>query len=662
MPKAIICSAACGHLNRCCQFDDGTRQLAEITCKDALEKHGYLDMEDLQFEAEFLTWNQASQNSFAFARHLTSTLGIRVSWDPFNPDWIASAANIDLAQAMINTQHLIHVQFKNEQKWAKVVEVTAEGKLVTKRTDEGDIFMTKTEGQDTTTGYPTLRETTQRTFPRLLQLTEPDRICSTEDIKKGKRKIGWAQAMYPLRARLQELKVINFSPEKWDDTLEDPLTELKSGEQVFMAIRPKLIGAGYTTLDSIPRIQKGSGTRFNCPALKGVDSKTQESATRWILLLDKYPAHLHALDIKDAQKQRDPGIEPLEGMTTSQLADKYIVKRNKIRNQCTLLRGQVEDGVVLYLDKVEETIRACDNLLLTWKTHGSPLVDRKVKETMYRMISKTIDELEQWRDNSSTGDTLTSLTSIETSLEEIEGMDSAILTEEEDAATEFPSILKLIKKIKIAGNNPQIRQWWYEVMTSRPPLLPKNEEKYREEILDRMEESWQKEEWAIIMPQMVNEILQKILTTTRTPTATRTSHATEGIKWIRMEELGKALTNRCRTVQELKNKKQKMQGWTTDRHTNSEQFEFECQLKTPTRGHIHELLNLGESSSHNFFQLLITNQDLLRLREDMWPSHKTQRKGWWCRAFATAINRQCPTCNRLWNTEQISPSLTHVAL
>ena len=119
MPRAIICSATWGHLTRCCQFDDGTRQLAEIreimlfigkpigrsrmisneiTYKDALEQHGCLDMEDLQFEAEFLTWDQASQNSFTFACHLTSTIGIRVSWDPFNPDWIASAANTDLAQ------------------------------------------------------------------------------------------------------------------------------------------------------------------------------------------------------------------------------------------------------------------------------------------------------------------------------------------------------------------------------------------------------------------------------------------------------------------------------------------------------------------------------------------------------------------------------------
>ena len=67
----------------------------------------------------------------------------------------------------------------------------------------------------------------------------------------------WAQAIYPLRARLQELKS-NALSDKWDEVLEDELMELKSGEQAFMATRPKLIQAGYTTLDSIPRIQKGS--------------------------------------------------------------------------------------------------------------------------------------------------------------------------------------------------------------------------------------------------------------------------------------------------------------------------------------------------------------------------------------------------------------------
>jgi len=90
-------------------------------------------------------------------------------------------------------------------------------------------------------------------------------------------------------------------------------------------------------------------------------------------------------------------------------------------------------------------------------------------------------------------------------------------------------------------------------MTSRPPPLPKNEEKHREEILDRVEEGWLEEEWARTMPKVIHEILQKNLTSMRNPAATRTSHATEGIQWIRIEELGKALTNRCRAVRELSN-------------------------------------------------------------------------------------------------------------
>ena len=131
-------------------------------------------------------------------------------------------------------------------------------------------------------------------------------------------------------------------------------------------------------------------------------------------------------------------------------------------------------------------------------------------------------------------------------------MNHAILREEEDAATEFPSILKLlIKKINITGNNPLTRQWWYDVMTSRPPPLPKNEENYREEILDRVEEGWIEEDWTRTMPRLLNELLQKKFTSTRKPTSTRVSPATEGVQWIRMEELGKALTNRCRAVREL---------------------------------------------------------------------------------------------------------------
>ena len=71
---------------------------------------------------------------------------------------------------------------------------------------------------------------------------------------------------------------------------------------------------------------------------------------------------------------------------------------------------------------------------------------------------------------------------------------------------------------------------WYDVMTSRPPPLPKNEQKYREEILDRVEEGWLEEDGTRTMPHLLNELLQKNFASTRNPTSICVSHATEGIQ------------------------------------------------------------------------------------------------------------------------------------
>ena len=110
--------------------------------------------------------------------------------------------------------------------------IREEGKLVNMQTEHGETFLMKTEGQDTTSGYPTLREAIQRTSPtlvRLSQLTEPNRVYGLEETRQGKRKMRWSQAIYLLRARLQELKSHLLS-EKWDEVLEDEFMELKSGE------------------------------------------------------------------------------------------------------------------------------------------------------------------------------------------------------------------------------------------------------------------------------------------------------------------------------------------------------------------------------------------------------------------------------------------------
>ena len=110
---------------------------------------------------------------------------------------------------MKDTQHPIYVRHNNAQTRATVVEIREEGKWVQMQTEHGETFLMKTEGQDISSGYPTLREAIQRTSPtlvRLSQLREPNRIYGLEEGQQGRRKIGWSQAIYPLRARLQELK------------------------------------------------------------------------------------------------------------------------------------------------------------------------------------------------------------------------------------------------------------------------------------------------------------------------------------------------------------------------------------------------------------------------------------------------------------------------
>jgi len=135
---------------------------------------------------------------------------------------------------MITTQHFVNIQHKDEWRRAQTMKVSVEEKQVTMRFEGGETFVMKTEGQDTTTGYPTLREAIQRTFPtlvRLSQLTQPNGIYGREHQEKGIKEIGWAQAIYLLWARLQELEEANPHSGRKGYTTKDELTDLRNGEQ-----------------------------------------------------------------------------------------------------------------------------------------------------------------------------------------------------------------------------------------------------------------------------------------------------------------------------------------------------------------------------------------------------------------------------------------------
>jgi len=68
-------------------------------------------------------------------------------------------------------------------------------------------------------------------------------------------------------------------------------------------------------------------------------------------------------------------------------------------------------------------------------------------------------------------------------------------------------------------------------MTDWPPPLAKRDEKYRKEILERIEEGWQVEEWATSILQRVNELLLWNLFETGTPQATRKEECYQCLEW-----------------------------------------------------------------------------------------------------------------------------------
>jgi hypothetical protein len=68
-----------------------------ICYQEALQEIGCLDLLELQDASRYLSWKVASTNEVNFACYLANKLDIRVEWDPFHPDLIASAPNATLA-------------------------------------------------------------------------------------------------------------------------------------------------------------------------------------------------------------------------------------------------------------------------------------------------------------------------------------------------------------------------------------------------------------------------------------------------------------------------------------------------------------------------------------------------------------------------------------
>jgi len=78
LPLGTLFTSVWGNLERCSQFDDGTRQMLALRYQEALQENGCLDLLELHNASQHLSWKAASTNEVTFACYLTNKLNIRV--------------------------------------------------------------------------------------------------------------------------------------------------------------------------------------------------------------------------------------------------------------------------------------------------------------------------------------------------------------------------------------------------------------------------------------------------------------------------------------------------------------------------------------------------------------------------------------------------------
>jgi len=78
LPLVTLFDSMWGNLERCHQFDDGTRQMMRLAYQEALTDNACSNLLELQKEAGLLNWNKAGENEFIFACYLANKLEIEV--------------------------------------------------------------------------------------------------------------------------------------------------------------------------------------------------------------------------------------------------------------------------------------------------------------------------------------------------------------------------------------------------------------------------------------------------------------------------------------------------------------------------------------------------------------------------------------------------------
>jgi len=146
LPLVTLFDFMWGNLERCHQFDDGTRQIMKLAYQEALVYNVCSNLLELQKDAGLLSWNQAGEIGFTFACHLANKLEIKIIWDPFNEYTIASAPNITQATLAIKTKLRLGIQIEDEQIQVECLNID-EAEFMTTITGQGRRYSIQCDGQ-----------------------------------------------------------------------------------------------------------------------------------------------------------------------------------------------------------------------------------------------------------------------------------------------------------------------------------------------------------------------------------------------------------------------------------------------------------------------------------------------------------------------------------
>jgi len=184
---------------RCSQFDDGTRQMLALCYQEALPENGCLDLLKLQDASQHLSWKAASTNEVTFACYLANELDIRVEWDPFHPDLIASAPDATLSALACQVKLPLSIQIEGVMLTATCLKIGLDSTMTILAGDRQ--YSIHLDGQAKNPGLPSLRECISRSYGQARWLYELPGMATDPESDE------WADGVKTIRIPQQHLGI-----------------------------------------------------------------------------------------------------------------------------------------------------------------------------------------------------------------------------------------------------------------------------------------------------------------------------------------------------------------------------------------------------------------------------------------------------------------------